>query len=257
MAVASALLLALAGACTPGGPPAEDGPPTVSPQRADQDRRTLVPAPWTLLGTTPDERILTVAFQYGGAASGCQGFQDAVVDEGPEQVVVSVRLWDAGRTECSLELIGDTVEVVLGRPLGQRALSGCAPAPGTHCRALGPETAAGQAHAVTAAGEAVVAAGRGAALGVDPDDGRVRWEQPVAGADVGLEIVGTTVYVRADDDIVALDAATGDQRWRSTALRSATGPPAIDAGRVFGAARADQTVVALDAATGALVWSAG
>ncbi|HWB71436.1 MAG TPA: PQQ-binding-like beta-propeller repeat protein, partial [Egibacteraceae bacterium] len=46
-------------------------------------------------------------------------------------------------------------------------------------------------------------------------------------------------------------------RWRSTALRSATGPPAIDAGRVFGAARADQTVVALDAATGALVWSAG
>ncbi|MDP8969651.1 MAG: PQQ-binding-like beta-propeller repeat protein, partial [Actinomycetota bacterium] len=217
-AAVAVMLLVLAGACTPGRTPAEQGPPTVSPQRAEPERRTLVPAPWTLLGTTPDERILTVAFQYGGAATGCQGFQDAVVDEGPAQVVVSVRLWDAGRTDCSLELIGDTVEVVLGRPLGQRALSGCAPAPGTNCRAPDPEVGQMVSHAVTAAADAAVTAGRGTVLAVDPQDGRVRWQQPVAGADDGLETVGTTVYVRAADDIVALDAATGAQRWHSTAL---------------------------------------
>jgi outer membrane protein assembly factor BamB len=69
-------------------------------------------------------------------------------------------------------------------------------------------------------------------------------------------IVGSTVYLQdSASSVYALDARTGELRWRHREAAPNDGPNGVtvDAGRVYGAT--DTTVFALDASTGKALWS--
>lgn len=97
------------------------------------------------------------------------------------------------------------------------------------------------------------------------EDGTKVWEVQVATEGDGgtPTIAGGFVYAAAgldalNDDaraLVALDRATGEQRWRYASPGHGTlYAPAVANGRAYAAAE-DGTVVALDAASGAQLWS--
>lgn len=91
-----------------------------------------------------------------------------------------------------------------------------------------------------------------------------------ARADSGAAVVNGTAYVSittnaelpAEGYVVAYDAETGDQRWKSTTVGAATGAPAVDNGTVYVQTRGTHAddydhnggLYALDAATGEVQW---
>ncbi len=93
----------------------------------------------------------------------------------------------------------------------------------------------------------------------NPQPVRVLWSTSVGSADRFIfspVLVGDSVYAAArDGSVTRLDAASGQQRWRSTAERRISSGVGADAKTVVVAAE-DGEVIALDAATGALRWRA-
>lgn len=114
-------------------------------------------------------------------------------------------------------------------------------------------------------GRTVIVAETGTVRAIDGTSGDVAWTRAVDGVpDVGavaIDAEAPTVYVgRSGGSVVALDARTGDVRWRSTLLsganRQGTPPPALgdvdDDGRdEVVAVVGDGSVAVLDSATGA------
>jgi outer membrane assembly lipoprotein YfgL len=123
-----------------------------------------------------------------------------------------------------------------------------------------------QAGMLQAVGNTLVAGLAGRMVGIDPDNGSVRWEAPLAAArgtnDVerlvdlvgGVSRQGNVLCARAFQNAVGcVDAATGNLRWTKTAS-GATGV-AGDSERVYGA-ESDGRVMAWRADTGDRAWSA-
>ena len=123
-----------------------------------------------------------------------------------------------------------------------------------------------QAGMLQAVGNTLVAGLAGRMVGIDPDNGSVSWEAPLAAArgtnDVerlvdlvgGVSRQGNVLCARAFQNAVGcVDAATGNLRWTKTAS-GATGV-AGDSERVYGA-ESDGRVMAWRADTGDRAWSA-
>ncbi|MER5383556.1 serine/threonine-protein kinase [Streptomyces sp. NPDC002688] len=88
---------------------------------------------------------------------------------------------------------------------------------------------------------------------VDVSSGRARWKRPLSGVGLGSPVVGDgVVYLNSvDDHLYALDAATGEQRWRI--LAAGPGSPAV-AGGIAYVGGADGGLHAVDAVTGERRW---
>lgn len=109
---------------------------------------------------------------------------------------------------------------------------------------------------------------------VRAEDGKVLWQvsgvADVAGwmgASSPAVEGGQVVFPFASGQLLAVDAATGEQRWAATvggrrvgraitAIRDMTGDPVIVGGRVYAGTSVGR-MAAVDAATGAEVWSVG
>lgn len=109
----------------------------------------------------------------------------------------------------------------------------------------------------TVAGGAVfVGTSDGRAYGVDAASGADLWE--FIGDSPG-DIIGTltaadgAVYATQTETLYALDAATGEVRWRN-AETAGFRPLTVSGGRLYGSGL-DNTVYALDATDGAILWS--
>ena len=122
-----------------------------------------------------------------------------------------------------------------------------------------------QAGVLLPVGNTLVAGMAGRLIGIDPDDGGVRWEAPVASArgtnDVerlvdlvgGFSRQGDTVCVRAFQAAVGcVDASNGNLRWARPA-NGATGVHGDDQ-RLYGA-ESDGRVLAWRADTGERAWA--
>lgn len=86
--------------------------------------------------------------------------------------------------------------------------------------------------------------------------GEERWHYEMHGRDGGIEprgpaIADGAVYATAGGDVHAVDAETGDRRWRFVTGYRTAGPPATDGERVFVAAK---NLYALDAVDGTERW---
>ncbi|WP_290813723.1 PQQ-binding-like beta-propeller repeat protein [Halovivax sp.] len=102
-------------------------------------------------------------------------------------------------------------------------------------------------------GESVYTAsgGGGPVVALAADDGERRWRRDVH--TLTAPTVGDgRVFVAGNDDLVALDAATGDTEWEMPIDR-AGGPPTVADGMVFTATRG--ALFAHDAATGEREWT--
>ncbi|MFJ5261073.1 serine/threonine-protein kinase [Streptomyces sp. NPDC088387] len=105
----------------------------------------------------------------------------------------------------------------------------------------------------------VVAEGGGRLDALDPTTGRTRWSQDLTGYGRRIAHVGGVVLLTADDSTVtALDAATGERKWRH-AVAGLTQPVFQSYGGgvayVVGTDGSDGTrVTAVDAETGAVRW---
>lgn len=90
------------------------------------------------------------------------------------------------------------------------------------------------------------------------DDGSVAWQRPVgAGSRDAVAVADGTVYAVGDSGVVALDAATGDERWSALPNVALTVPPVVGPGGRLFVGEANEpgvTVIALDAATGDEHW---
>ncbi|MFB6172908.1 MAG: PQQ-binding-like beta-propeller repeat protein [Haloarculaceae archaeon] len=86
-------------------------------------------------------------------------------------------------------------------------------------------------------------------------DGRERWNVTVGGYTSTAAVEGGTVYV-ADDDLLAVDAATGTVDWNTTLPSGVDySDPAVADGVVY-VGTTDGTLRAVDAATGDYLWNA-
>ncbi len=92
-------------------------------------------------------------------------------------------------------------------------------------------------------------------VAVDAASGAERWRFPALGAvTTAPAVVGGTVFAGSSEGhLYALDAGTGILRWRFEAEGLISGSPAVANGLVYAACDAAK-VYALDAATGDLVW---
>jgi outer membrane protein assembly factor BamB len=81
-----------------------------------------------------------------------------------------------------------------------------------------------------------------------------RWAYTTGGSVFSSPVVaGGTVYVGSDDNVYALDAATGQVRWTYTTERAVFSSLAVASGTVYVASL--DNVYALDAATGQVHWT--
>lgn len=90
-----------------------------------------------------------------------------------------------------------------------------------------------------------------------PRDGvRERWTYTDAAACGAPAVADGTVFLPTPDALVALDAATGDERWRFTGENRGPWPrsPSVGGGLVYTTTERG-TVYALDAETGDVAWS--
>jgi outer membrane protein assembly factor BamB len=87
--------------------------------------------------------------------------------------------------------------------------------------------------------------------------GAVIWQKTLGsyGIESGAAVTGNTVYVGDNNDVFyALDATTGQEKWRFTAFSNiSTNPVIFNNTVIFGAD--DATVYALDTTTGSKVWT--
>lgn len=93
------------------------------------------------------------------------------------------------------------------------------------------------------------------------DGGRPLWrvdptpEEEEDGFGGGVAYADGAVYYAAGfAQVVALDAATGDERWRARLPTPSRAAPSVDGGRVF-AITVDNRLIALDAETGRTLWA--
>ncbi len=230
--------------------------------RGDMSRSGRMPGP----GPTGD---VGVAWQFeAGAPIGSQ----AVVGDGIVYVITtrgtlyaldlangSVR-WQAdvgASTHSTPSLVGDLILVAAEDGLHAMRIGDGSP--------LWTTTATGPVNGTPAVvGEiAICRSSAGVAYGVDVESGEVSWsiDVNVAGdtsiaADDGVAIVGL-----ANGVVVALDAMSGAERWRSdTGDGGRIGTPTIDDGRVFvatldGPNSTGHHLLALDLATGERLWT--
>jgi outer membrane protein assembly factor BamB len=119
--------------------------------------------------------------------------------------------------------------------------------------------------AAVAKGIAAIASGDGTVYGIAVKNGAVRWRYelepgPSAFAQSPASTDGKLIFIGAwDQNVYALDAATGAEVWRYRATErgfyfsAAIARPAVAGGRVFIPAN-ENALHAIDAATGARVW---
>lgn len=125
---------------------------------------------------------------------------------------------------------------------------------------------AGVTRSVTASADTVFVGAEGILVALRLSDGTNLWQSTVAtaGACGTPTVVAGLVYDATGIDgndpaakgVVAVDASTGEVRWRyASPTADQVYTPAISGGRAY-AVSEDGTVVALDAATGNVVWTA-
>jgi outer membrane protein assembly factor BamB len=117
-----------------------------------------------------------------------------------------------------------------------------------------------------AKGVAAIASGDGTVYGIGVKDGAVRWRYtlapgPSAFAQSPASTDGERIFIGAwDQNVYALDAATGKEVWRYRATErgfyfsAAIARPAVADGRVFIPAN-ENVLHAIDAVTGVRVWT--
>ncbi|MFE1808919.1 PQQ-binding-like beta-propeller repeat protein [Streptomyces sp. NPDC059533] len=125
----------------------------------------------------------------------------------------------------------------------------------------------GSAKVEAAAGGSVyVVTGRGVIHVVAADTGKQRWVEPADGTRGGvraLAVAGPSLYAVSDEDVRALDAATGKQRWQVSASGGAAHIE-VASGTVYVSCESDEpgveyaeehaTLFALEADTGNIKW---
>ncbi len=116
-------------------------------------------------------------------------------------------------------------------------------------------------------GDVVLFTDGSALYGIDARDGRSRWEHRAVGLGTGAytpAVSGDTVFVASFGDAVALDAATGNVRWRAENVGHVLYPPSLSGDVVvyhamepsgsLPLAQSAGTLVALDRRTGIERW---
>ncbi len=102
------------------------------------------------------------------------------------------------------------------------------------------------------AGDAVVVVGQSTMKALAVADGAERWAFTPSAEPSTATVVGETVYVNADDGALhAVDAGSGEERWRASVGGKGYRPPAVADDSVYAAG---DDLVALDAATGDERW---
>lgn len=99
--------------------------------------RETVPNDW-YLASAPDKESqrLQIVTEFSGQASGCNRYEAYELDEGADEVSISVLLSRARSIQdCTEELVLHRVEVELNGPLGNRVLTGCGR---PSCEDIGP-----------------------------------------------------------------------------------------------------------------------
>ncbi|MGI9016688.1 MAG: PQQ-binding-like beta-propeller repeat protein [Euzebya sp.] len=222
--IALVLVVMLAACTAPASGPQATGVPSpgASPDvgvTATAEAGVELHEDWRLREVTADGRHVALVVQHGA----CDGYiGPRVVADGPAGVVIEVA-YDPPEGVVSCRAIGlvEREVVELPTPLDGRLLSGCGY---EDCRAV-PQDAGfdGRGDGVAvAAGVAVVAVDRGV-VGLDVLDGGELWriphdeegqrflEDPTALGDVVL-----LVDQSAAQDVIAVDAATGETRWQAS-----------------------------------------
>ncbi|HYO58776.1 PQQ-binding-like beta-propeller repeat protein [Archangium sp.] len=86
---------------------------------------------------------------------------------------------------------------------------------------------------VLARGLLVVALGEAGLFALSPQDGGVRWRQPLAQV-LGMEARGEVLYVSTrKGEVLALGLGDGQVRWRQTLAPALSSPPGLALGRVW------------------------
>ena len=112
------------------------------------------------------------------------------------------------------------------------------------------ETYGGLFHGPAVDGERVHVAVGSSVFGLDADDGTRRWHTGAERQSTPPSVVGETLYVGDIAGLVrALDAASGEERWRHETARGVFDAPAVARGTVF-ASDESGTVYALDSIDG-------
>jgi hypothetical protein len=110
---------------------------------------------------------------------------------------------------------------------------------------------AGDASAPVLGGDAVfIVDNDGDVHAIDAETGHERLRVPLNGGASGMAVAGTTLLL-GGDDLVALDATTGDVRWRAALATPVSAPVACGELAYVGGARG---VFAVEVATGAERW---
>lgn len=222
--------------------------------------RRVVANDWALVDVSPDQRVLLVRTSYGGEASDCNRWMGAEVDQREDRVSVRMLLSKAVLPGgCTDELVTRSAIVRLSEPLGDRELVGCGAGPPV-CRDALRDAARfdGRARQAIVADGTVVVTDGGGLVALTADDGRERWRRAPAAPHSPVELLhardGLVFIGDASQDVVALDAATGTERWR-VARHDIAWPSALDPPGTPAVMAGEATVMALDPLTGAERWA--
>lgn len=207
------------------------------------------PNEWWLVGTTPDDRQLLVATQFGGVASGCTRWEGWDVEHASDQVRVEAMVWrQLAPSGCTDEAVRRTRVIDLDEPLDGRQLVGCQHEPCDAGQAW-PDGLGGPSPAVVAAGDNVVVAGQQTA-GFS-GDGDLVWRRDDVPANRLHASDGVVVVSDGGRSTVALAADSGETLWQQA------GSPRVAAeGLVLQCTDNAERLRALDVRTGTLRWSA-
>lgn len=213
---------------------------------------------WRLVGVAAGERTVILAVEHGS----CERVDGPRAVESAAAVEVTVGIVrDVPEDHvCNDVLATTTLAADLEVPLGERTLTGCGRASCTTAQPedslyLGPQAVA------DVVGDTIVAAVEdGEVTAHEADTGVVRWTRD--DADLDVRVAGAASATAPDGTLlalllgggsqtVALDLATGEERWRI--VENPVTTPSV-AGEVLVYAVEDGTVRAYDTATGAPRW---
>lgn len=213
---------------------------------------------WRLVGVAAGERTVILAVEHGS----CERVDGPRAIESAAAVEVTVGIVrDVPEDHvCNDVLATTTLAADLEVPLGERTLTGCGRASCTTAQPedslyLGPQAVA------DVVGDTIVAAVEdGEVTAHEADTGVVRWTRD--DADLDVRVAGAASATAPDGTLlalllgggsqtVALDLATGEERWRI--VENPVTTPSV-AGEVLVYAVEDGTVRAYDTATGAPRW---
>ena len=92
-------------------------------------------------------------------------------------------------------------------------------------------------------------------LALDAETGKERWRTEKDTQFVGLAVANGLIYVgNWDRNLYAFDQSTGEERWKFAAKGEFWSAPAVDGAMVY-AGNVDKNLYALNAQTGELLWS--